>query len=301
MALYINGQLQTMMPASSISNIRYVEADDVVQLYYDGQWRDWKSGGMAYPVGTEFTFDFTGTIQNFVIPATGNWQLEVWGAGGGYGNDNYEGGSSSPLGGKGGYAKGTAYFDIEDEIFIVVGGRGKNYSETATSSHSYNGGGIGGGGGATHIGLTETLLKNTLENNLLIVGGGGGGGSVTNSWGARSGGNAGDGGGLTGGNAPSTSGEYASSGGRGGSQSVGGSGANSGSYGQGGNSYSNYTCGGGGGYYGGGSGYMGANNNEAGGGGGSSFMSSILSNTQTISGDRTAGTNGLAKIKYLGR
>lgn len=50
MALYINGQLQTMS-----SKIRYNESTDMVQIYYQGQWHDWQAGGANIPDGKTVT------------------------------------------------------------------------------------------------------------------------------------------------------------------------------------------------------------------------------------------------------
>ena len=47
------------------------------------------------------TFNFTGSIQTFTVPASGDYQLEVWGAQGGNVISNE--------GGKGGYAVGEKY------------------------------------------------------------------------------------------------------------------------------------------------------------------------------------------------
>lgn len=305
MAMYVNGRLQTMMPANSISNIRYVEADDMVQLYYDGQWRDWKSGGMVYPVGTEIIFDYTGQVVDFVIPATGNWKLEVWGAAGGNAG-------SGP--GKGGYSKGIATLQNGDEISVAVGGQGITGSAFQFYDGGFNGGGyarchsnwentVGSGGGATHIAMGNRGELKEYElhtTDLLIVAGGGGGGEHMNNAGVQNvkGGDGAGGNysGLAGGNTSAT-------GGGGGTQNAGGSGVVAGVFGCGGNadntSYESYYVysGGGGGYYGGGAGggyYYGA-----GGGGGSGYIKSTLTDTDESTGVREG--NGYAKLTFMGR
>ena len=312
MALYINGQLQTMMPASSISNIRYVEANDVVQLYYDGQWRDWKSGGMAYPVGTEIVFDYTGAVEEFIIPATGNWKLECWGAQGG------GGGGESPTGitgGKGGYSKAVGYFDIDTALYIAVGQYGGDETKWDSGTR-WNGGGrcygwtsssqgrdyASCGGGATHI-ATENRgqLKEYSQNtgDILIVAGGGGGGE--HRWGGTSFDYLAYGGVGGGGNTAGGNGQTAQSGataGTGGTLSSGGTGYYSGSFGQGAPATSSnaYYSGGGGGFYGGGAGgnasYVGT------GGGGSGYIKSTLTDTVGNNGVREGA--GQAKLTYLG-
>lgn len=323
MALYINGQLQTMMPASSISNIRYVEEDDMVQLYYNGQWRDWKSGGMAYPVGTVTTFEYTGQVEEFTIPATGLWKLEVWGGQGGLGN-------------KGGHSLGYKLFESGDTIYIAVGGQGliKTGTDVTTTggiaAGGWNGGGngsrreytagstgnTGGGGGATHIAtqlIDDGQLKYYSQNTdyILIVAGGSGGGQYQGSefGNQQYSGYGGAGGGLTGTNGDSKSGGIVDpSFGYGGSQSSGGLGTYgfNGSFGQGGAIGEGVyrTAGGGGGYYGGGAG--GYNGCYGCGGGGSGYIGGVPaitvgSTTYSPSTENNIrSNNGLAQMTYLG-
>lgn len=196
------------------------------------------------------SFDFTGGIQTFTVPKSGNYKLEVYGGKGG-GNSNETG-----YGGNGGYARGTKYLEKDTVLYIVCGGGNNN---------TYNGGGngnrtaySGNGGGATHIAtVTGTLASigaSNIDKILIVAGGGGGGG-----YGGRIGGS---GGGLSGGNA-SGGGSYI---GLGASQVDGGAcgggigDATKGSFGQGGSSEGGITSsaydagGGGGGLYGGGGG-----------------------------------------------
>ena len=58
------------------AGIRYDEETDTVQLFYEGEWVDWKTAGLAYPVGTQTTFSYKGSVDAFEIPATGYWALE---------------------------------------------------------------------------------------------------------------------------------------------------------------------------------------------------------------------------------
>ena len=199
----------------------------------------------------------------FIAPKTGTYKLETWGAqGGGYNNN----------GGYGGYSTGFLNLQINQKIFIYVGGTGQQiYSYNASSQGGYNGGGSslsnsdtkwGGGGGATHIAINNGLLSN-LSNNLsaiLIVSGGGGGGGQwknQNNYG-------GAGGGATGNNG------IGEAPGFGATQNNGGNGNSnnnlSGSFGMGGGNITNLASGGGGGLYGGGTGYT--HGSSAGGGSG---------------------------------
>lgn len=314
--LLLNGRAIGAFPSSG-GGIRYDEENDVIQLYYNGQWVDWKSGGMAYPVGTVITFEYSGIIEPFVVPATGNWKIEAWGAQGGRGKD--ENNVTNTVGGKGGYTVGTAYFDIDDEYYVCVGGKGSDYSSSAPGG--YNGGGnaggdAGAGGGASHIGKVNQLLKDTSIDNILIVaGGGGGGGGCFTYNGSRYGGNGGAGGGLTGnaGTADASNGDWSTKSGGGSQQACGASGYSStktmsGSVSVGGFGYGSSSPigsghksgGGGGGFYGGGGAPSITNAGGCGGGGGSSYYdTSILTDYSTTAGQRE--NNGLIKFTYLGR
>ena len=222
-------------------------------------------------------FDYTGTIQTFTAPHTGDYKLEVWGAQGGSGDTNVHGGY-------GGYSVGTIALTQGDTLYICVGGKGGGSATSDTTVVGYNGGGEanyggnrGNGGGATHIALSTGTLD-TLENNLsdiLIVAGGGGGAGY---YAGSDSGDGGSGGGYIGGHGlfvDSTTGDSNSHTGSGGTQSTGGetedySIQSIGSFGQGANRDDGDLwggSGGGGGFYGGG-----ASTNNAGAGGGSGYI-----------------------------
>ncbi len=203
----------------------------------------------------------------YVVPVSGYYKLEVWGAQGGV------------SGGYGGYSKGLVYLEKNTILYVNIG------STTTDTTGGYNGGGTGvsnggvsgGGGGATHIatvnGLLSTLSSKT--SNILIVAGGGGGKAV---WSNYSGGG-GSGGGISG-----NQGLYAGTVSPGlaypGTQTGGGSGGtgvgngSAGTFGQGGNS-AYFGAGGGGGYYGGGGGGI-VDNGVGAGGGGSGYIGNDL-------------------------
>lgn len=157
------------------------------------------------------TFNYTGAVQTFTVPATGYYTLECYGAQGGY--------SSSGLGGKGGLSRLTYSLTQGDILYIYVGGQGECVD--GSSSHpeggdgGWNGGGKGGtgvqfngqgtpynggggGGGATHIATSAigpiTSYTDFSSNHaylLLIAGGGGGGTSWNNNAGGSGGGDEG--------------------------------------------------------------------------------------------------------------
>ncbi len=236
----------------------------------------------------EFTFNYTGKVQTLIVPATGNYKLECFGASGGVGYGN-----ANPFG-LGGYACGETKLNKDDILYIYVGEDGVSMITTpsfggggsAYSTSEHNG---GRGGGASDI----RLGSDDLKSRIIVAGGGGGaqpscGGNHTT---------AGHGGGLNGGQSYNQSGGYAGSYANGGTQTVGGTSGNvtgqwhtDGSFGYGANSQ---TCGagGGGGWYGGGSTYT------AGGGGGSSYLGT-LKNSSTTSGVNTGNGKVVITLMY---
>jgi len=297
-------------------------------------WAMGNSEGTRYASGTSVTlssdttfyakwhrsiipFDYTGGIQTFSVPYDGTYQLEVWGAEGGY---SYRGNA----GGLGGYAKGNVYLTAGTNLYIVVGGAGTTphgrYDDDDTlievldTAGGYNGGGTGAdecgtGGGATHIGVfNSTLAEHGNTSGLYIVAGGGGGGKDFVIGGypevEKDGGN---GGGETGGRG------YIRDrliGGGGGTQYSGGDCWIDGgdeedwidtdsqqiaSFGQGGNGYGGLYSGpgGGGGLYGGG-----YTDTKAGAGGGSGYIGGVESGEWGDDSNLRSG-NGAAKITLL--
>lgn len=147
---------------------------------------NWTGASKTYQVtvlSTETVFEYTGTIQEFVVPATGTYKLEVYGAKGG----DFSG-MRTTAGGNGGYATGTVTLSANQKLYIVVGGQGGTANSQAGGTGGYNGGGAGGnggsrndrggggGGGASHIAKVTGLLSaiGSTSNVLIIAGGGGG-------------------------------------------------------------------------------------------------------------------------------
>ncbi len=206
--------------------------------------------------GKTWNYGFTGGVQSFNIPATGNYKLEVWGAQGATGN----GGGA---GGYGGYATGSINLTAGQTINIYVGGQ-NGYNGGGSGGNSANSGGNGGGASDIRVGGTA------LGNRKIVAGGGGGssggsnGGAPNNRYSlvGAAGGTAHGGNGTEGNpsNASSTNpgagkGATGSSGGAGGAgNTVNTTSSNDGAY------YQSGGGGGGGGYYGGGGGASAAMN-----------------------------------------
>ena len=247
-------------------------------------------------------FDYTGNEQNLVVPYTGYYKLEVWGAQGG-GGEVVSGGGYTKTAGRGGYGAysvGVVNLNKDARVYVNVGGQGsmcKLTGRACAGSGGYNGGGYAwsdtlanggqetsGGGGATHIATTSGLLFNLAsgKQSILIVAAGGGGGGEVSRVSNIARGEGGDGGGVVGihGNdyspgSPHLQGRGAAYSGKGASFSAGGGNEKNvgvGYFGHGGEYSSRIDCcgnsGGGGGWYGGGASLRG----HGGGGGGSSYI-----------------------------
>ena len=136
-------------------------------------------------VGNSLVFEKP-THYTVDITKSGYYELEAWGAEGGYAaNETYRGGY-------GGYSDGIVYLEKGTTLHVYVGGQGQNaHSNRQTTNGGYNGGGIGagasdyragGGGGATHIATKEGILSamSTNVQDILIIAGGGGGAAYYN-------------------------------------------------------------------------------------------------------------------------
>ena len=175
------------------------DANATTSTWDVGASRSFSSNSTWHAITAEITdvtdFPYTGEIQSVTLQP-GTYHLQVWGAGGGAGENM--------PGSEGGFSEGIVTFTTPTTVFIGVGGTGINGNDVVGG---FNGGGnsggstgtqrrSGSGGGASHISLSNGLLNNTtVRNNILLVAGGGGGaiGDSTNR-----GGSAGVGGGIEG-------------------------------------------------------------------------------------------------------
>ncbi|WP_162845944.1 glycine-rich protein [Seongchinamella sediminis] len=232
------------------------------------------------------TFDHTGAVQTWVVPAgVTEVSLEAWGAEGGGAYDCSDVNEND--GGLGGYATGTLAVTEGQTLEIYVGGFPGDPGPVSGQPGGFNGGGDGGRYGAGGGGASDVRVGgSTLADRVLVAGGGGGGNGGCPQHGAG-----GDGGGLVG--ADGTAGNNWTPAG-GGSQVAGGAAGSSpgtaGALGLGGSNAAYHIAGGGGGYYGGGSAYA------AGGGGGSSYIGGV-SGGSTAAGQRSG--HGSVVITYV--
>ena len=160
-----------------------------------------KSNELNY-IGTVYDFEQKDEEQTFVVPETGIYKLETWGAQGGSYNETY-------YGGYGAYSTGYIKLEKGEELFINVGGTGScaygGGNHKNQTPGGYNGGGAAtaftgstttsnkscSGGGATHIasksGTLSTLEQykgtyseenGTYNSDTILIVSGGGGGSI---------------------------------------------------------------------------------------------------------------------------
>lgn len=202
--VYINNELSEKIPLKGEAKFYKAICDDEnVSVSWDSEsWglllknltKKVKCNLYFYSGQTVFNFDYTGSEQIFIAPVSGTYRLETWGAQGGNTNTDFEGITTSRIGGAGGYSSGYFNLNIGNELYVYVGQGGTstkeasiNLIENCSSPETFNGGGsafiencvdsAGSGGGAIHI-ATKSGLLSTLENSkkdIIIVSSGGGG------------------------------------------------------------------------------------------------------------------------------
>ena len=128
-------------------------------------------------------FEYIKNKQEVSLPQ-GQYQIECWGASGGY---SMADGKIGAYGGNGGYTKGILALYKTEKIYIYVGGHGSDAFVGQNSLLGYNGGGLGtwdnsdneaagAGGGATDIRLVSGNWNDfeSLKSRIMVAAGGGG-------------------------------------------------------------------------------------------------------------------------------
>ncbi len=282
----------------------------------------------ALKAQTNQTFNFTGSVQTWVVPScVSTITFDVRGAEGGDVSATTVGwgaGTASVSGGEGGRVVMVMTVTPGDVYNIYVGGKG------SMTLAGWNGGGAPGACSGTEVygagggGASDIRKNGTAFTDRFVVAGGGGGASGSGNNSYQSTNNTGAGGGLNGGNATNTqiAWGFTCIDGQGGTQTAGGAGGNntcycngnltapSGSLGLGGNvicapsGLSTCACGGtgctsggggGGGYYGGGAGIA-----IAAGGGGSSYSSPSASSVTHTQGFQTGDGQIILSYNFNG-
>lgn len=257
---------------------------------------------LLFIAGTSFsqttTFNYTGSMQTYVVPA-GVTQVSVDCIAGSGGTSNY--GLPDFVPGDGGRVETILTVTPGSTLNIYVGGEGVAAATSVAGTGAYNGGADGnasgtnaggGGGGASDIRVGGTALT----DRVVVAGGGGGAGRNY-----ATGDNGGNGGDLIGDDGQSNGSTGDVSCGTAGTQVAGGNGgqwsgyalAASGTLGNGGlGGAGSSGGGGGGGYYGGGGGSW------SGGGGGSSYTDAGLTSSTTHTKGFNTG-DGVISITVL--
>ena len=163
---------------------------DESQTHVTGGAAKWKTAGAL----ATYRFDYTGAVQTWTVPETGEYYFHLFGGTGGYLTRK----EADTLGlerlyvtyGRGGETDATVNLKNGDVLYLAVGGSGKVSIEdpknvtsqsALTAEGGWNGGGsasgngAGSGGGATHVAYKDGLLSSLSVSDLLLVAGGGGG------------------------------------------------------------------------------------------------------------------------------
>lgn len=232
------------------------------------------------------TFNFTGSMQTYVVPAgVTSVRIETWGAQGGanwVNNTNF-----------GGYVAADVTVTPGSTLYVYVGG------QATTITGGFNGGGNGEGAGKGGGGASDVRIGGTTYNDRVVVAGGGGGAGYWSSLHVVGG----EGGGLVGNNGYRDPNYATNPGGQGGTQTSSGTGTCV--------SFNNPSVAGGFGYggtpsgcgcegYGGGGGWWGGagSGNCRGGGGGSGYAIPSATNVSMTTGGHAG--NGMVVISYSG-
>lgn len=124
---------------------------------------DVNSAYMGSNLSGKVTINTVG-IQEWIVPKTTRYKIEVYGAQGGRGHSNADSPSQN-MGGKGAFMSGYFTLTQGEKLFILVGQMGGKFV------NANNG---GGGGGGTFVAKGSSLLTSIP---LIVAGGGGGGGT----------------------------------------------------------------------------------------------------------------------------
>lgn len=195
---------------SPVAGLMVYNTDCGTFQFYNGSY--WvKLSTVAYPPATTSsqTFSYTGSVQNFVVPACiTSVTLKVWGAGGG--GSGHDGGSGGAAGGGGAYSTNTVSVSPGDVLQIYVGQGGRLGASAVTgtgggaTAYGYciggsggNTGSVGSSGAGGGGGGSSAVYNSTTLVLLNAAGGGGGAGGAGNVVGNKNGG-AGGGGGQAG-------------------------------------------------------------------------------------------------------
>ena len=182
---------------------------NLIEVYKSGEHVKETYGHPTDTFAYSADYDYTGSVQTWTVPKSGQYKIEAWGASSGnslinekkqYTNEKDSNGNKIPTNiGFGGYSVGYINIDEGEKLYIAVGGQGED-GIIGKAKGGWNGGGDGdwdrydiedngheasaGGGGATSVTnllISDGQLKNYANQKdsavVLVAGGGGSGGS----------------------------------------------------------------------------------------------------------------------------
>ena len=120
-----------------------------------------------YVNGNEYVFGYTGEPQEFVVPKTGYYKVELWGAS----SENHRNDYVQSLPSYGGYTSGKIKLNKGEKLYVYVG------DVDHTFNNSKSKGMYSRSGGATDVRLKATTNWYDLESlssRIMVAGGGGG-------------------------------------------------------------------------------------------------------------------------------
>lgn len=158
-AVYVDNKLSDTLPKKGEAIFSKAICDNDVKVLWNNETWKLKLTNLKekvkcnlyfvkYTEETIFNFDYTGKEQEFTVPKTGTYKIELWGASGGSTSDgtvNYSGGS-------GAYTEGVINLKEKQKLYLYVGGQGNcdteyvsdtptNRNEDATYTWEYEDGG----------------------------------------------------------------------------------------------------------------------------------------------------------------
>ncbi len=170
--------------------------------------KEYKSSKINYSLGScmdkTVVFKNINSDQIFVVPKTGKYRIELWGARGGKSStyedtEEYIENLRNQSYGKGAYVSGDIFLNAGENIYVQVGGRGEDAKlikdddrltgfgyPSVGGKGGYNGGGTGyddpentaggGGGGATDVRLIGGSWNDfeSLKSRIMVAAGAGG-------------------------------------------------------------------------------------------------------------------------------
>lgn len=116
-----------------------------------------------------YEYNYTGNYETFIVPHTGIYKVELWGASG---NDNYD---TSTRAGKGGYTSGNIKLTKGTKLYVYVGQKGQPVNDGVAFNNGKPNANGWTGGGSTDIRLVSGNWDNaeSINSRIMVAAGGG--------------------------------------------------------------------------------------------------------------------------------